>query len=452
MPENTPPVPASVPRSTGQARLPRSARRRWLFRGVLLLLAWGAVELVSFLLIQLMVNGGMRGILWRQLPYKNAGQEQPSQTETFHPYVGWTHNPDFLPEVDCCGTKLKTNRYGFFDSTDGVHQRSPNRLIVAISGGSVAWQMSCAGADSLKRKLHEIPAYRDREIIIVRLAQSGYKQPQALFALNYYLLLGGEFDVVINLDGFNEIALPSCDNLRSNVALDYPQGWHVRTRDIVDPRDADVSLRVFEIRGTRQRNALVALKSPFRFLPSYQLLWFHRENQLQSELIDLEVDLKTRGDERQRAFVHSGPHPISKDWKAAMQESVRIWKQASLQMHHICEANHILYVHAIQPNQYDTGSKPLSEEEQEECYSAELEYGHAVKEGYPILRQEAEALRSQGVHVFDLTQVFSHSTQTLYIDPFCHVNHHGSEMLAEALGERVGQCLSEKLKDSKDQK
>ncbi len=412
-------------------------RRRWLFRALMLLLAWIAMETFAFLWIQVIVRNGMHGIRELQRVSGQLSSHQASPTETFHPYLGWVKNPDFVPQIDCCGLELKTNRYGLYDSSDGIHRRSSDRLIVAIAGGSVAWQMSCAGAEVLRRKLHEVPAYRDREIVFVRLAQSGYKQPQALFALQYYLLLGGEFDIVIALDGYNETALPVAENLASNVALDYPQGWHVRTMDIVDPRDADHSLRVFEIRGIRQRTSLAAVRSPLRFLPSYQLLWYAREERLRAEMIEIEGELLGRSKTRGKAFINSGPHPTVQNEDEAIRECVRLWKQATLQMHQTCEANQILFVHAIQPNQYDSGSKPLSDIEQRDCYGKDFEYGQVVQQAYPLLRTEGAALRSRGVRHFDLTRLFAHTSETLYVDPFCHVNTRGSEMLAEALGNVV---------------
>ena len=420
--------------------------QRWVFHGVLAALVWMAVEIAALGIIEGTVHDGLRGLRDIQTAYKFMGARQSTHSETFHPYLGWVHNPDLVPNVDCCGLELKTNRYGLFDSSDGVHHKRPDRLIVAIAGGSVAWQMSCAGADVLRHKLQEIPAYREREIIFVRLAQSGYKQPQALFALNYYLLLGGEFDIVMNLDGYNETALPTCENLIANVALDYPQGWHARTLDIVDPRDADASFRVFEIRGLRQRLALASLESPFRVFPSYQLIWYFRENRLRSQLIEIEEDLMARGRERKRGFLHAGPHPLAKNQEEAIVESVRIWKQASLQMHRICEAHQILYVHAIQPNQYDPGSKPLSEYEKEKCYSDSVEYGKIVKRAYPLLRAEGLALQTLGVRHVDLTQLFAQVTETLYVDPYCHVNQRGSELLAEALGNQVILTNSDRVK------
>ena len=70
-------------------------------------------------------------------------------------------------------------------------KRRPDRLIIAITGGSVAWQLSVGGEELIRSLLHESPALRDREIIILRLGMSGFKQPQQLQAISYVLALGG---------------------------------------------------------------------------------------------------------------------------------------------------------------------------------------------------------------------------------------------------------------------
>ena len=46
-----------------------------------------------------------------------------------------------------------------------------------------------------------------RKIDIVRLALPGQKQPQQLMTLAWVQSLGAEFDIVVNLDGYNEAVL-----------------------------------------------------------------------------------------------------------------------------------------------------------------------------------------------------------------------------------------------------
>lgn len=77
-------------------------------------------------------------------------------------------------------------------------------MIVGLFGGS----FSKLCYFSLKSVLDRHSATLGKNFIVINFATDGYKQPQQLMILNYLLALGAEFDVVINLDGFNEVSLP----------------------------------------------------------------------------------------------------------------------------------------------------------------------------------------------------------------------------------------------------
>ena len=51
------------------------------------------------------------------------------------------------------------------------------------------------------------------------------KQPQQLFKLYYLDLIGLKFDIIINLDGFNELALTLSENFAINDHLIYPRNY-----------------------------------------------------------------------------------------------------------------------------------------------------------------------------------------------------------------------------------
>ena len=84
---------------------------------------------------------------------------------------------------------------------------------VVITGSSVATDLYLRSAAVLRTELRKSPAAGRPRSQILCLALGGMKQPQQLLALEYFLSLGASFDVVINLDGFNEIALPYSENL-----------------------------------------------------------------------------------------------------------------------------------------------------------------------------------------------------------------------------------------------
>ena len=72
-------------------------------------------------------------------------------------------------------------------------------LIVGFFGGSFAEDVAYTAAGTMIEELK--PLYPGKEIVVVKGAMAGYKQPQQLMAYNYFSALGGDFDLVVNLDG-----------------------------------------------------------------------------------------------------------------------------------------------------------------------------------------------------------------------------------------------------------
>ena len=54
-------------------------------------------------------------------------------------------------------------------------------------------------------------------------ATNGKKQPQGLFAFQALEMLGYDFDAIIELSGFNEIALSVDENYKNNINPIYPR-------------------------------------------------------------------------------------------------------------------------------------------------------------------------------------------------------------------------------------
>lgn len=98
-----------------------------------------------------------------------------------------------------------------------------NALFVGVTGGSVSqwWLGDKPAIDVLRRKLNEIPQFRGRTIEIVMLGLPGFKQPQQVIAVLLYQLFGGHLDILINLDGNNEVLGPEA-NQRSHVFYGFP--------------------------------------------------------------------------------------------------------------------------------------------------------------------------------------------------------------------------------------
>ena len=134
-----------------------------------------------------------------------------------HPYLGYFLDPRVPPRAGI--PYARHSVYGFPGETV-PSKRSDDRIIVALSGGSMALQIFFEKSEEFLEALRVHPSFRGKEIELVCFAMGGFKQPQQLMVLNYFLVLGAEFDGWINLDGFNEIVLPLSDNLPAGVALD----------------------------------------------------------------------------------------------------------------------------------------------------------------------------------------------------------------------------------------
>jgi hypothetical protein len=117
------------------------------------------------------------------------------------------------------------------------------------------------------------------------------------------------------------------------------------------------------------------------------------------------------------------------------------WGRASRQIQALCEAQGILYLHFLQPNQYVEGSKPLSAKELRLAATETSGIAPLVSTGYPLLIEAGRELVRDGLPFHDLTLAFESIEETLYIDSCCHVSPQGSGILAKLIGDRLVQQL-----------
>lgn len=108
---------------------------------------------------------------------------------SLHPFLGFEHTPRPVGTEWLELHHLPINDFGFIDDKPSLQRRSAGRRIVAVTGGSVAFFFGSEGQEELRRHLALLPDFADREIVLVRLALGGFKQPQQLAAIAYLLAL-----------------------------------------------------------------------------------------------------------------------------------------------------------------------------------------------------------------------------------------------------------------------
>lgn len=418
-----------------QRRRKLSRTKRVLFSGILLLLLWGVLEIAAALYLGLGSQASNLPVLREQLEAL-AKYSDVKGSEAIHPYLGWCLDPQ-TDRADMFGTPIPINALGFVDYGPSVVKRSPGKLIVGICGGSVAQQVSFEGREPLARKLKEDPRYQGRDIEFVSLAMAGFKQPQQVMAVNYVMALGGEFDVLVNIDGYNEVALPGCENFQGSVFYAYPRMWHARVLNAISPSQNADALQLLTYRGQRQRMARRLHGSLFRHSYLALLIWSLRDQSLAGNLADLEIRVGREKREEGRGMTRDGPRNSAETLEEVQVQAIELWKTSSIQLSRLCRASGILYVHVLQPNQYLPGSKPLSAIEQEKMLMEDQPYGEMVKTYYPRMIEEGTALKAAGVEFLDLTELFRETREQVYIDPFCHFNEFGAQQIGASIADRI---------------
>lgn len=414
-----------------------SRRKRLIFVTLAIGLAWLVTELIAWGVLRYVELSYKVSAREVQQGLLESGESIASDVEAIHPYLGWVLNPQVNSSSKLFGRSIPVNSLGFSDEEHGIPKRRPDRVIVAVTGGSVAWQVSVASEKLLRQELEQRPRFKGKKLQLVRLAMSGYKQPQQLMTLNYLLALGAEFDVLVNVDGYNEVALTVAENIEGRIFAAYPRMWSARMQDVVDPRKYSISYRLFQARGLRQQLAADRLQSWLSWSPTLNLVWYIRDKRLDKQIVELGLELRQGIFQEGTGFATTGPAQLDQDEAGRRKHVVDLWANSSLQMQRICQGSGITYLHFLQPNQYLPGSKPMTEPERKKFVSETQAYGLAIKAIYPLLIERGPILKQQGVNFHDLTMLFSKVQEPIYADPFCHFNQLGNDMLAKSIADAI---------------
>ena len=434
-------------------------RRTQLIYGILtLLLTALTVEVFSFLLSSLAAGAWMTPgrvqALRRQVAeasddaakIEGAAEEARKQaaqiprqvgSEVIHPYLGYVLNARFHRFSRLQSGGREAVDFGFTLGEPGLfHDPAAGRPVIAVTGGSVAFNFADAAAGDLRRELlGDLPGFE--RAAIVNLALPGYKQPQQLLTLSYMMALGAHFDVVINLDGFNEVTLPLAENLRRGVYPFFPRNWFFRVQDF-DPQTRLAVGRLAYLLEERRRRAERFSRAPWRYSPTVGLLWTVLDRRARGEISQLELAIHGSSEQVAASYTVTGPPWRAADVEASYRDLVSLWQRASEQMHQAASARGIRYLHFLQPNQYLEGSKPMGAGERSVAIQAKgYANGRHAAAAYPLLVEHGRQLAERGVAFHDLTMLFAAVDEPVYVDRCCHLNTLGRTLLTRAVAAAI---------------
>ena len=314
-------------------------------------------------------------------------------------------------------------------------QRQEDTVVIALLGGSVANQVYPFFKEAINRRF--AANLGARQPLVIDLTLAGAKQPQQALMIANSLLLGGEFDLIVNLDGFNEVDGSVKDNFELGVFPFFPRLW----ADRVGQTGAEGLLtgNIAVLRREQARLAAVRETSPLRWSALFGLTHRYRRESAAAQISQLNHALLTA--EVDYNLERHGPRSRYRNNYAVMAAAARFWHRGALMLRELAALAGADYYHFLQPNQYVPDAKPLSARELEFAYAPGGSEKAAVEQGYPLLQEISRDLPGRGVNYFDLTGIFAGHTETLYRDTCCHVNDAGNELLAAAMMRRMEPAL-----------
>ena len=361
--------------------------------------------------------------------------------EAVHPYFGFTHKPGVpfdIPEPLRRGTatpaRLLTNNFGFASPHQyPVRKSNDDQFIVGIFGGSVGLWFCHVGAPRLLERLKAHAFFGNKEIIPLCFAHEGYKQPQEAAVLAYFLSIGQTFDLVVNIDGFNDVALGSINNERG---LDFsmPSVQHldplinIVNQSALTPEKLETLAGIF-----RDRRRLIELTeriSTNRIASiNFVLDRYHR----------VVLDRYVRGlgrysnlpsNRADNVFVQVVPSLGPRNAEKLHADIAAMWHDSSVLMRNMLAERSAGYFHFLQPNQYYS-TRRFSAEEAAIALNEASPYRTSVSPGYAALVAAGSTLQTKNVRFFDATHVFDREPAHMYMDDCCHYTQAGNYALAD---------------------
>jgi len=248
------------------------------------------------------------------------------------------------------------------------------------------------------------------------------------------LSLGFKPDVVIDIDGFNEVALGN-DNWSEGSHPVYPWASHWQQLVTWGASDRDALDIVAEIRATQH-----AIDRWCKFFFDCGVDHSCLAGTLVHRRI-LALIAEVRNEFGAYASrLSSIPNPtkemrVEGGEQAAVEASVEDWMECSRTMSDICRARGILYLHCLQPTLHDKGSKTPTKTEIEKGGLLDT-WRRGVEIGYPLMRKRGAELAKLGVNFIDLSRIFADRTDDIYFDA-CHFAGEGNRIMAEHIAKEL---------------
>ncbi len=396
-----------------------------IFFPLTIIIVFLILNILSFMLIYLETEQNIYN-KDKYLKFKSLFLKRDKKSIYPHPYFGFSYK-EYLPSDM------------YFANSEPLFSKKPNftdkdSIKILILGGSVAEDLSdndesednfvkknvfFDSKDIFEKVLNN--KFKVKRFKVYNASIGGGKQPQQLFKLYYLYFLGEKFDIVINLDGFNEIALSLSENIPLKNYLSYPRNYS----RIIETFSTD-----FKCIKKSNENIL-----SYNILPIVELYKLYNIRKCH-----FNISGKPKVHESKFSSVTNFSE---QDEDKNINDILRIWATSSEQIEAFSKLMKFDYIHILQPSHYVKNSKKLSKKEKND-FLAYKKYGDPISKYYHLLSLNDVKIKNK----LDLRFIFKNNEKTLYRDYCCHLNNHGMFIISNYIANNFEQIFINKIQNN----
>jgi len=255
--------------------------------------------------------------------------------------------------------------------------------------------------------------------------------------------------MVINIDGFNEVAF-GYRNYQRHVDVSMPQinimeGLiNLSDQTTLTPEKLNSLARINQYK-TKLNELAAAINdtqvaSLSLVLEQYYTVVLHKYEEELHRFNELDTNLS------QTSLLFIKPDETVLEDSALFGNIAETWAKSSIMMSQTLHDSNIAYYHFLQPNQHYS-NKIFSEEEATRALERDQPYySTLVGLGYPALVDKIDMLKENKVNSYNGIPIFDDKSEIVYIDNCCHYNQLGNEILADFIANSI--LESEEFKEN----
>ncbi|RKZ76893.1 MAG: hypothetical protein DRQ57_01900 [Gammaproteobacteria bacterium] len=361
-----------------------------------------------------------------------------------HPYFGWINVPNkkfneidtVLNRIDPYHNTYSTNNWGFPSSFDYPYIRQPDDFLVFILGGSVAAYFGIVEGSHFVKKLKEIGI--KKSIKLINLASFGYKQPQQLNVFLHAIVSGMKPDLVINIDGFNEIGLGYSNKVHYSMNPVYPSGHHWFSnifelsnelgsrKDIVKLLANKYSLNEMELRLYKYLTKFSGSN-----IVRIVLLTIYDYMKVQEAKIEESISIKASSSSNITKNFYSSVYQSDTNFHSSCEYLVSIWRNSVNLIDNVCDKMGCFFVEVAQPTFSYKYSKDVLTANEKSSFSHGT-WDQGIKSCYGILEKDIGIMKTKGLNTLNLIRVFKSINSDIFVDQV-HFNKKGYDIFSNKI-------------------